>query len=58
MHSLFIVVDVHVAVEGCHVTATMGSLVLLSSYKIFRAAVNNQNVTKFSCNVPDIFVSF
>ena len=57
MHSIF-TVDLHVAVEICHEKPTVGSLVLLSSYKIFRTAVNNQNVSMCSYNVPNIFVPF
>lgn len=44
MRSLFTAVDLHIAVEIFHEKATVGFFVLLSSYKIFRTAVNNQNV--------------
>jgi len=45
MRSLFTVVDLHVAVESCHEKATVVSLVLLSSYKIFPTAVNKSKLT-------------
>jgi len=56
MRSTFTVVDLHVAVASCHEKATVVFLVLLSSYKIFRIAVNNQIVPMCSYNVPGIFV--
>jgi hypothetical protein len=31
---------------------------LLTSYKIFRAAVNSMKVIRSSCNMPNIFVQF
>jgi len=40
MRSVFTAVDLHVAIEIC--------FVLLSSYKICRTVVNNQNVPKCS----------
>jgi hypothetical protein len=36
----------------------MGRFTLLSSYKIFRYAVNNTNVHNSACNVPGRFVGF
>ena len=43
-------------VQCCHGNARMPYSPLLSSYEIFRIAVNNINMRKYSRAVPDIFV--
>jgi hypothetical protein len=59
-----IVVDKHVAVNNIqpfHVAMERQEwflFALLSSYKIFRTAVNNINVLRSSCKGPDIIVRF
>jgi hypothetical protein len=62
MYSPGIVVDLHVAVNNTKPfsvamkTQQWVTFALLSKYKIFRTAVNNINVLKYSCTVPNIAV--
>jgi hypothetical protein len=64
MCSLSIVVGLHVAVNNrkpLSVAMKMQEsvpLALLSSYKVFRIAVNNVHVLRSSCKVPDTVVTF
>jgi hypothetical protein len=63
MRSLYIV-ELHVAVNDIKPpsvfieTQQCFSIALLSSYGIFRAAVNNTNVLRSSCKVPEVVVRF
>jgi len=45
-------------VESPHDNASMGPFILLSSYKVFRYAVNNMHVLNSACNVSGRFVGF
>jgi hypothetical protein len=57
-------VDLHVAVNNLKVFSVVMkmqqwvSFALLSSYKIFRTAVNNINLLRSSCKVPDFLSDF
>jgi hypothetical protein len=59
-----IVVDFHVSVNNIKPlsfamkTQQWVFFALLSSYKIFRTAVNNTKVLRSSCKLPDIVVGF
>jgi hypothetical protein len=62
MGSLCIDVKLYVAVNNTKAisvameTQQRVPLALLQRYKIFRTAINNINVRKCSCEVPDILV--
>jgi hypothetical protein len=62
MHSLCIVANLHIAVNNIKLlTVAMGmqewiTFALLLSYKILCTAVNNVNIVRSSCKVPDIVV--
>jgi hypothetical protein len=62
MHSLYIVIDLHAAVNNIKPLSVAMEVqewvlfVLLSSYKIFLTAVDTINVLRYSCKVSDIVV--
>jgi hypothetical protein len=62
METLGIVVDIHVAVNNTKplsvVTQTQQWVMFALMSIIFRTALNNTNILKFSCTVPNIVVRF
>jgi len=58
------IVDMYVCVNNVEVFSVAVEMLelvlfaLLSSFKIFRTAVNNINVHRSSCKVTDIFIRF